>query len=546
MGVRSRCQLAEVFALLCTAASLPAAPKDDIVRFQSEVSRGHDFREPIGHGLVLIFASTGDGWEIRVAPQTVTDRECEDFSWVVNLPVRSYNALHLNPSYGVTAKEAVGMSPRDFNFVLTCAGYKRESTYMRLLTGSLPIGAVPPSEKYIAEAEKKLGTSPQGHGKLWIEQYRISAAPESVEGKNYGQIDWIRFRVEIRFPENAGARSVPNDFVEPDTRPRRTVTGTVRDAFTRLLVEGAQISLTGQGAPVGEHASVITDTKGRFRFEDIPEGPVNILVKKPGFFPITSGSSVPYSPPDSLFTVGSGANDFDIDLTHASSIIGHVVDGDGHALEAVFVHLTVNELSNGRKSWHWLFGQAVTTKDGAFSFGNLRPGQYVVHTLLQPIASGPEPLPVEAYLPRHYPNAGDFASADGLDLRGQELRADFMLSRGRIFSVSGSVGGLLNPYSFHCQFADAAGQVMTVTGWQYNPDTAQFVILMPAGLWTLWSDGSDGPKHAYATREIKVESANITGLQLEVRQPFDIPTNENVARLSRIDPPIGGLAPEPD
>jgi len=189
----------------------------------------------------------------------------------------------------------------------------------------------------------------------------------------------------------------------------------------------------------------------------------------------------------------------------------------------------------------------VTEKDGTYSFGNLRPGQYVVHTLLQPTAKrGSEAPPIEAYLPQYYPNAGDFTSAARLDLRGLELRADFVLSRGRVFSVSGSVKGLLNPYSFHCQFADAAGQLMTATGWQYSPDTAQFAILMPAGLWTLWCDGSDGTTRAYATREIKVESSNIRGLELELRQPFDIPLNEYGAHLSRIDPPTAGLAPEPD
>jgi hypothetical protein len=40
----------------------------------------------------------------------------------------------------------------------------------------------------------------------------VSAAPCDVEGENDGQIDWIRFRVEIRFPENADPLPVPDDF----------------------------------------------------------------------------------------------------------------------------------------------------------------------------------------------------------------------------------------------------------------------------------------------------------------------------------------------
>jgi hypothetical protein len=45
------------------------------------------------------------------------------------------------------------------------------------------------------EAQEKLGTSPQGTGRLWVRNYKISPAPKSPGDRNLGQIDWIRFDV---------------------------------------------------------------------------------------------------------------------------------------------------------------------------------------------------------------------------------------------------------------------------------------------------------------------------------------------------------------
>jgi hypothetical protein len=48
-GMAERIHMALAALLICAAATLPGDAKDEIVRFQSEVFRGHDFRQPIGH-----------------------------------------------------------------------------------------------------------------------------------------------------------------------------------------------------------------------------------------------------------------------------------------------------------------------------------------------------------------------------------------------------------------------------------------------------------------------------------------------------------------
>jgi hypothetical protein len=531
--------------LICAAAAMPADAKDEIVRFQSEVSSSHSFRQPIGHGLLLVLGGGGGGWTIGVSPQTVTEQQCGDFAWVVNPPFRNYNALYLSALYGMTAQDAVEESPREFNFVLSCEGLKRESTFVNRLIMSSPAG-MQPSEKQVAEAEAKMGTSPQGHGKLWILDYKISPAPEDVDGKNYGQIDWIRFRVEIRFPADADSLPVPDDYKEPEL-PRHTVTGTVRDAYTHLPVEGANVSLDGREAALGPKEPSITGPDGRFVFKDVAEGPVEIAVGKPGF--ISPGMiSTPDSPSDLLFTVGPGANDFEIGITHLSVISGRVVNGKGAPLQGVSVHLTVRQLLYGRRTWRAVTGLA-TGKDGTYSFPDLWPGEYVVHTLLEPTPA-PGGLSHEAYLPQYYPNAADFASAAHLDLEGQDVRADFTLAAGRVYWASGHVKGLLDPNVFFCQFADAVGQTMG-GGGQFDPATAAFTFMMPNGRWRLWCNGSAGKPpdyaavRAYATREIEIKDADIQGLQLELHQSINIPSND-FSPFLRIDPPTEGLAPALD
>jgi hypothetical protein len=201
--------LALPFLALC--AGLSAEVKPEVVRFQTEVRSGEHFRARIGHGLELGLDPTGDGWTIRVSPITVAEPGCEDFSWVINPPFRAYNDLYLNPSYGMTAQDAVERSPREFKFVLNCAACKREDTFVRRLIESSPIGMAR-SQKQVDEAYAKLGTSPHGEGKLWVLRYKLSRAPEDIDGKNYGRIDWILFRVEIRFPANADSLVTPTDY----------------------------------------------------------------------------------------------------------------------------------------------------------------------------------------------------------------------------------------------------------------------------------------------------------------------------------------------
>jgi hypothetical protein len=216
--------------LAFTAAAQPA--KEDVIRFQSELSAGQPLAVPIGHGLVFRLGPADGGWEIGVGPQVATAcKDTRDYAWVVNPPFRGHNSLELYPIYDFTAWDLfqpdVGFARRqparapqasaapepgtkrmprkrvaswDFNFVLSCAGFQRENAFFQRVQRG-----VPATEAEQQNALQKLGTSPQGDGTIWILDSRIS-------GEDPGKADWFRFRVEIRFPPNADHLPVPDDW----------------------------------------------------------------------------------------------------------------------------------------------------------------------------------------------------------------------------------------------------------------------------------------------------------------------------------------------
>ena len=195
--------LAIIFTARCSAAP------NERITFTGEVSEDQTFRKSIGHGLDLVLRPTDmdpasiTGWTIEIAPHDpATDPQCIDFAWVVTPPYHFQNVLYLDTSYGTTAQDAVRMSPREFNFVLNCSDYKTESGYVDR-------AIYPSSEEDQRVAMAKLGSSPTGKGKLWVEKYRITPGRESEKNDDLGAIHWIRFRVEIVFPPGSAAPKKP-------------------------------------------------------------------------------------------------------------------------------------------------------------------------------------------------------------------------------------------------------------------------------------------------------------------------------------------------
>jgi hypothetical protein len=185
--------------LLACAASAQERP----LRFEGEVKLGQEFRREIGHGLVFVLkpapAGNPQGWTIMISPVKPSGQPgCDDFVWVATPPYRGSNPRHLDTSYGTSAREAVAMSPREFQFVLTDTDCRTESQRIERLLWPYNY-----PDKEVKDAQEKLGASPQAQGRLTVLDSKTSSGGYVVEGKDLGTVDWLKFAVEIRFPRPA-------------------------------------------------------------------------------------------------------------------------------------------------------------------------------------------------------------------------------------------------------------------------------------------------------------------------------------------------------
>lgn len=179
------------WGFLFLVAAVCARGQNVPVRIEGEVSRGMEFRRDMGPGLVLVLQPAETGWMIAVVPKTKCV-EPDDWAAVVNAPYRNYNALHVDSSYGITASEAVKINPREFFFVQSCEEYKEERRRLDIVLW--PYNYSKAEEE---EALAKLGTSRLGRAKLTIVEAKVSTAGKEIEGKNYGRVEWLKFRVEV-------------------------------------------------------------------------------------------------------------------------------------------------------------------------------------------------------------------------------------------------------------------------------------------------------------------------------------------------------------
>jgi len=169
-------------------AAPPCSP--GAICFSGKVSEGEEFRKTLNTELEFVLAP---GWTITIVPKR-PEGDCREFASVVNPPYRAHRVLYINMSYGRTAEEEMSDSPREFSFVTNCADYRTEFARLNIVLW----GYTSTKQQYEA-AEAKLGTSPQGEGRLWITGSRTSHSDDTPDEK-LGKIEWMSFSVEIKMP----------------------------------------------------------------------------------------------------------------------------------------------------------------------------------------------------------------------------------------------------------------------------------------------------------------------------------------------------------
>jgi hypothetical protein len=175
--------------------SLLSMQSSRTIRFSGEVALGQEFRMTLNSDLeFLLRQSWVRGWTIAIVPRHArNEAQCDEFASVVTAPYRAHRSLDIDTSYGWTAEDEVALSPREFSFVTNCRDYRTEFERLYIVTwpSSAPDG--------YEDALLKLGTSPQGKGRLWITDSRISHTADTPQTSS-GAIEWMKFDVEISLP----------------------------------------------------------------------------------------------------------------------------------------------------------------------------------------------------------------------------------------------------------------------------------------------------------------------------------------------------------
>ncbi|HEX4075720.1 MAG TPA: hypothetical protein VHX49_10005 [Candidatus Acidoferrales bacterium] len=191
-----------LFALACApcasaqdqSAARRAAAEAADVRFSGEVLPGKPFVHDIGHGLVFGLAPLtgegGDGWVIDIVPKAQSADDPVEFSEIVTPPYHFYNDRYLAAAYGYSAKEAVQMTTRKFNFVLSVSDEQKANDVVN--AALYPVTTSDDEKDRIARESASLQL---GHGEFHITHSHVTLG----KGDTPDSIDVLKFDVTINF-----------------------------------------------------------------------------------------------------------------------------------------------------------------------------------------------------------------------------------------------------------------------------------------------------------------------------------------------------------
>ena len=296
-----------------------------------------------------------------------------------------------------------------------------------------------------------------------------------------------------------------------------TLSGSVVNSVTGESIGHALVRTNGSS-----QRTVFADGEGHFQIDGMPAGMVTATAQKPGYFSqqeLRGGSN-------QMLNIGPTTDALVLKLTPQSAIWGRITDATGQPIEHVPVRLTEKPLREGRKHWESR-GQQQTDEDGRYRFANLMPGTYYLaagpstdETRLLPETQRPK----TGYASMYYPGVPDLASASPIQLAaGQHAEADFSMSAGPVYHVSGTVTGNSVGQGVGIQLYGQSGDDLSLP-IRFHGDTNTFdVDRVPPGSYVVKAFSQadpDRPLRAEARVDI---AANVENLHLILGPAISIP-----------------------
>src|ERR1035437_1318337 len=295
------------------------------------------------------------------------------------------------------------------------------------------------------------------------------------------------------------------------------LSGSVVNSVTGESVGHALVRIDGSS-----QRTVFADGEGHFQIEGLTAGMVTVSGQKPGYF---SPQELRGRADNGLVTVGT-TDSVVLKLTPQSAISGRVTDTTGQPIEHMPVRLTAKPLREGRKHWEPR-GQQQTDEDGRYRFANLMPGTYYLATGPSSddtrLLAGTE-RPKTGYASMYYPGVPDLASASPIQLApGQHAEAEFSMSAGPVYHVTGTVAGYPPHQGVGVMFLSQSGDDLSLPA-RFNMETGGFDVdsVPPGGYVVKAFSRADPDRPLRAEARLNV-AANVENLHLVLGPAMSIP-----------------------
>jgi hypothetical protein len=325
----------------------------------------------------------------------------------------------------------------------------------------------------------------------------------------------------------------------PATEPTRiTVQGIVRNRVTGDPLPRALVEVEGDA-----NTGALTDSQGHFEIPGVPLGPQTIRVAKPGFRDRPYASEEPglaADGPAHSVLLAAAMPELTFSLSPNCAIHGHLELSTGDPAENIPLVLLKQAVSNGRAVWA-VAAKTRANGDGAYRFGGLPDGVYVVYT--QPTLESEPAVSVVAagssgrvarsgYPAVFYPDARDLARAGRIRVSlGSEAEANFNLALEPFHPVSalvgaqnqaGDAGKMPHPGEANAVVMDASGHVLPYTV-QYDEVSHSLQASLPDGSYMMLALAGGGaagrPKSMAGTVEFTVAGRDLSGLRIPLTPP---------------------------
>jgi Carboxypeptidase regulatory-like domain len=281
-----------------------------------------------------------------------------------------------------------------------------------------------------------------------------------------------------------------------NTSQQTTVHGIVRNGASGEPLSHALVRISGDAS-----TGALSDGEGRFEIADVPEGPQEFTIVKPGFMDEEEAGEDSNAHNSHGYghnvIIGAPMGDVVFTMEPTNAIQGQIQLSTGDVAEGIQLTLLKRAVQDGRAVWQ-NFANTKTNTEGAYRFGELSDGQYAVYTTptmdseaatnLVENGSGNN-VPREGFASVYYPDARDLAGAAKIRVAGgEQAQANITLTLEPFQSVTATV---TMPSVKKLDGDEVSAQVMDGAGHQllysvlYDASTHTVQAALPNGTYSL-------------------------------------------------------------